>query len=184
MNEQTNLLSCATKNLNFDTVSLGATVRLLRERTGLTQTQLGDRSSLSAAEISKLENGSRKKVPNETLVKISPHLNVSVDYLLASCLADCKSDHEHFYNFEGEEIDLYKISKNLYSIDSELLLLMSTTDFLSDKDFIKFLKFWIKANRALKISTENKRANVFRKMFDDLKTYCLGFLQIITEPLG
>lgn len=183
MNEQTTLLNCASKDIIFDTKALGATVKLLRERLSLTQTQLGDSASLSAAEISKLENGSRKKIPIDTLIKICPHLNVPLDYLLVSCIPDCQNDYEHFYNFEGNEIDLYNIARNLYSVDSELLILLSDSHFLSDLEFIKFIKLWLKAKNKLKNSINQKNGNPFHKMFEKLQKYCYDFLQLIIDSL-
>lgn len=183
MNEKNNLLSLVSKDTPFDTVALGRTVRLLRERLDFTQAQLGELASLSAAEISKLENGSRKKIPLDTLTKICPHLNVPIDYLLASCCSDCISDHEHFYNYDGKEIDLYNIARNLYSVDSELLLLMSSADFLDDKGFIKFIKLWIKAKNKLSTYNTCKKSNSSLTLFESLKSYCFSFLQAILEPL-
>ena len=185
MNEKYSLLNIVSNSSSFDTVALGTTVKLLRERLNLTQTQLGELSSVSAAEISKLENGSRKKLPLDTLIKISPHLNVSIDYLIVSCTPDFISDHEHFYNYEGKEIDLYNIARNLYSVDAELLLLISSTDFLGDKEFIYFIKLWLKSKNKLKISTNKLSHGQFlTDLFENLKVYCTRFLQsVLQQPL-
>ncbi len=184
MNEQTIIIGYQSKEVTFDSTLLGATVRTLRERLGLTQTQLGVLASLSTAEISKLETGSRKKLPRDTLVKISPHLNVSVDFLLAACMPDSQSDYEHFYDYTGKELDLYKIAKNLYSVDSELLILLSSADFLSDKEFIIFLKSWIKLKLKLDSLSPSNPVGIFKKIFEDLKIYCTNVLQRLTEAVN
>lgn len=46
----------------------------------------------------------------------------------------------NFYDFEGNEIDLYGIARNLYSVDAEFLLLLSSADFLGNKELISKLK--------------------------------------------
>ena len=148
---------------SYDAKTLGRTLRLLREQCQLTQTDLGNFISCSSAEISKLENGSRKKIPLDSLIKIAPHLNVSLDYLLASCISNSRNDHEHFYDFEGNEIDLYKIAKNLYSVDSTLLLLLSSPEFLSDKESIKFIKSWIEVK--ININNIQDESYTFKKIF-------------------
>ena len=110
---------------HYDAQALGNTIRVLRENLQLTQTELGTLSSFSTAEISKLETGARKKIPIESLIRIAPHLNVSLDYLLVQCILDYKSDHEQFYDYNGNEIDLYQIARNIYTVDSSLLLIFT-----------------------------------------------------------
>lgn len=162
---------------SYDPVALGNTIRLLREQLNLTQTELGTLAHLSTAEISKLENGGRKKIPTETLIKISPHLNVSIDYLLASCLSFHRSDHERFYDYDGNEIDLYKVSKNLYSVDSRLLILLSSPDFLSDAEIVDFIKSCIQLNTCINQTTSS--SDIINRMFTDFKTYCGHFINAI-----
>lgn len=165
----------------YDAKALGTTIRLLRERLQLTQAELGDFSSFSSAEISKLENGSRKKVPLDSLVRIAPHLNVSLDYLLASCITNSKNDYERFYDFEGNEIDLFKIAQNLYSVDSALLLLLASSAFLSDYESIKFIKSWIKLKTA--IDSLPDESNPLKKIFSDFKNYCFKFIETLSRSL-
>ncbi len=60
---------------------LGATLRTLREESGITQRQLGVLFGVCNQTISSWENGSRE--PDlDTLVKIASHFEVSVDFLL------------------------------------------------------------------------------------------------------
>lgn len=165
----------------YDAKALGTTIRLLRERLQLTQAELGDLSSFSSAEISKLENGSRKKVPLDSLVRIAPHLNVSLDYLLASCITNSRNDYERFYDFEGNEIDLFKIAQNLYSVDSALLLLLASSEFLSDNESIKFIKSWIKIKTAIDSSPDE--SNPLKKIFGDFKNYCFNFIETLSHSL-
>jgi len=163
----------------YDAKALGSTIRFLRERLQMTQNELGDRSSFSTAEISKLENGSRKKVPLDSLIRIAPHLNVSLDYLLASCITNSKNDYERFYDFEGNEIDLFKIAKNLYSVDSTLLLLLSSPDFLSDKESIKLMIAWIELKSTVDSITD--KSSTPKKIFNDFKKYCFNFIDTLSH---
>lgn len=167
---------------SYDPVALGNTIRLLREQLKLTQTDLGTAARVSTAEISKLENGSRKKIPLETLIKISPHLNVSIDYLLASCLSFYKSDRERFYDHEGNEIDLYKVGKNLYSVDSGLLILLSSPDFLSDVETMNFVKSCIQLSTHINQSSHS--SDIIMRMFKSFKNYCRSFMSEITVLSG
>ncbi len=165
----------------YDAQALGNTIRVLRESLQLTQTELGTLSSFSTAEISKLETGARKKIPVESLIKIAPHLNVSLDYLLVQCITDYRSDHERFYDYNGNEIDLYQIARNIYTVDSSLLLLLSSPDFLADKETIELLKEWVH----LKSSIENapEKTGFFHKIFTDFKNYCRNFLRTLSHSL-
>lgn len=163
----------------YDSKALGSTIRKLREGLQLTQTDLGTLSSFSSAEISKLESGARKKIPLDSLIRIAPHLNVSLDYLLASCITNSKSDYERFYDYEGNEIDLYKIAKNLYSVDSSLLLLLSSSEFLSDNESIQFMKSWIKLKNSFNNASDE--FSTFKKIFDDFKNYCFNFIETLSR---
>lgn len=175
-------MSEARENTNYDAKALGTTIRLLRERLQLTQTDLGRLSSFSAAEISKLESGTRKKIPIETLIKIAPHLNVSLDYLLASCISDFKSDYERFFDFNGKELDLYKLAQNIYSVDSSFLLLLSSSDFLTDKKTIYFFKSWIKLKSAIDNTTD--KSGILKTIFENFKTYCFTFIETLLRSLN
>ena len=121
---------------------LGKTIKLLREHLGITQEQLSERAKIDKSELCDLENGTFKCIPIETLISVCPYLNVSLDYLLAVCINKdcCISDRERFYDFEGKEIDLYKIAKNLYSVDAEFLLLLASANLLNNKELIAELK--------------------------------------------
>lgn len=172
MNSDLNLTTVA----EYDNIALGNTIRILREKQHLTQAELAARSSVSAAQICKLENGiEKKKIPLETLIKISPHLCVSLDYLLASSITQSYNDYEHFFDFEGKEIDLYWRARDLYFFDSELFLLLSSSSFLSDVENKNFIKKWIKINTLIKQINEK---NIIR-MFDSLKHYCTQFIENI-----
>ena len=65
----------------IDYAALGDRIRHSRERAKLTQEQLAEICSLSAAHIGHIERGTR--IPSiDTLFRISTSLNVSADYLL------------------------------------------------------------------------------------------------------
>ncbi|MCB5483333.1 helix-turn-helix domain-containing protein [Blautia faecis] len=167
---------------HYDAQALGNTIRVLRENLQLTQTELGTLSSFSTAEISKLETGARKKIPIESLIRIAPHLNVSLDYLLVQCILDYKSDHEQFYDYNGNEIDLYQIARNIYTVDSSLLLILSSPDFLADRETIEWLKEWVR----LKSSIENapEKTRLFQRIFMDFKDYCQKFIRTLSHSVS
>ena len=172
-------MSKVSATSHYDSKALGSTIRILREHCQLTQAELGNLSSFSTAEISKLEKGERKKVPIESLIRIAPHLNVSLDYLLLGCIDDYKSDREHFYDFNGDEIDLYQIAKNIYNIDSSLLLLLSSPDFLTDKETISFFKEWLDFKSSIDNVLEEN--GILKKIFNEFKNYCFRFIQTLSR---
>lgn len=120
---------------------LGNVIQALRERIGITQERLSELAKVDMSELSKLENGSLHEIPIKTLIRICPHLNVSLDYLLVSYYSgNFTSDYERFYDFDGNELDLFKIAQNLYSVDAEFLILLSSPEFLSNQKLIATLK--------------------------------------------
>ncbi|MDN5346504.1 MAG: hypothetical protein PWP65_68 [Clostridia bacterium] len=63
-----------------DVESIGQKIRILRQRLGLTQEELGERTNLHYSYIGQLERGD--KTPSlKTLRKIASALNVSPEYL-------------------------------------------------------------------------------------------------------
>ncbi|GAB4199183.1 MAG: hypothetical protein OHK0022_19200 [Roseiflexaceae bacterium] len=63
---------------------LGRKLRMLRERAGLSQTDLAQLIGLSERSkgyISEIESG-KKVPPAETVLRIAQHFNVTTDYLL------------------------------------------------------------------------------------------------------
>jgi len=120
---------------------LGETIKALRERLGITQEQLSERAQIDKSQLFDLENGNCNSISIETLIAICPYLNVSLDYMLIAYVnTDCVSDREYFYDFEGNEIDLYKIGRNLYLADAEFVIMLSSADFLGNKELITKLK--------------------------------------------
>ena len=157
---------------SFDSVVLGTTIKLLRERNNMTQQELGKLTNISPAELSKIENGTRKKIPLENLIRISPYLNVSLDHLLTTC-SNSHNDRERFYDYEGKEIDIYWIAKNIYFKDAELLLMLSKNDVLSDRETLSLFKSWIKLKRKLSNSDKHK------KLLTSFINYCYNFIQAL-----
>ena len=70
------------KNTNIDPKTLGGRIKMSREAKGETQEQLGDILHLTKDSISKYERNENRPTI-ETLMKISEHYNVSLDYLFA-----------------------------------------------------------------------------------------------------
>lgn len=168
----------------YDAKKLGITIRLLRERAGLTQTELAELSGISAAEISRIEKGSRKKPPINTLIRIAPRLNVSLDYLLVGCIDvhSSSDDHERYFDLEGSEIDLYTLANYLYSKDAELLLLLSDRRYSIDERTVKLFKEYLKLRIAILEAGPSRTIGV-KDLFDSLNDYLFKALAIIKSIL-
>lgn len=63
--------------------TLGRRLRDLRARAGLTQPELGERASMAAAEVSRIENG-RRTPTLETAERLAHALGVSLEELIAT----------------------------------------------------------------------------------------------------
>ncbi len=99
-------------NKQLDYTALGARIRSARKSNGITQEQLGEVCSLSAAHIGHIERGTR--IPSlETVFRIAEALNVSIDSLVFDSVQPCekmfttieamlknkeKQKQENFYN--------------------------------------------------------------------------------------
>lgn len=73
---------------------LGRKLRLLRERVGLSQTELAPLIGLSERSkgyISEIESG-KKIPPATTILRIAQYFNVSTDYLLRDDIAQQEED--------------------------------------------------------------------------------------------
>lgn len=85
-------------------MELGARIRELRNKRGLTQSQLGDMINVTKASISGYENGTRNP-DKETLIKLADIFHVSTDYLLGR--TEIKQAHvltgKEEYDFTPEE---------------------------------------------------------------------------------
>jgi len=119
-------------------ITIGTNVKLLREHLGLTQEQLCEKAKISLSDLSAVED-STDRIPIAILISICPHLKVSLDHILTTC-PNSHNDRERFYDFQGNEIDLYWIAKNLYTADPELLLLLSSGMFLNNPELINKVK--------------------------------------------
>jgi len=64
-------------------VLLKEKIRMLRQRRGMTQTQLAEASGVNSSTISRIENGLVSQVTVDTLLRVARALEVPVDYLLS-----------------------------------------------------------------------------------------------------
>lgn len=80
----------------------------LREKAGMTQTELAKKMDFDKSTMSKVENGTRK-VSSDELRKLSKIFNVSADYLLGN------AKKEHYY-------DLTEKEKNDIGVQAEKLM--------------------------------------------------------------
>lgn len=60
---------------------MGYKIKETRERCGLTQSQLAEKSGVSRMTICALENGRERVTTTKTLIKIAKAMNVTVDEL-------------------------------------------------------------------------------------------------------
>jgi transcriptional regulator with XRE-family HTH domain len=63
-------------------MSLGTTVKWLREQLGMNQKQLAQRSGIAQATISRIESEQVKELKSEALIRLAKALGVTVDFLV------------------------------------------------------------------------------------------------------
>lgn len=63
---------------------MGYRIKAVREKIGMSQTQLSKKSGISRATIWMLENGEDKITTTKTLSKLAEALNVTIDELFAT----------------------------------------------------------------------------------------------------
>lgn len=104
----------------IDYFALGLRIRKARENRNLTQEQLSEICSLSAAHVGHIERGTR--IPSlETLFKICTALEISFDYIL-------------FDSFDSDELNFSNISAMLKNKNKDKVkAFMSTVKILADK---------------------------------------------------
>ena len=93
--------------MGFLIMTVGDTIKSLREDRGYSQKQLAKVLSISAGCLSKYENG-KTQIPLDLIIKIADVLNVSVDYLLGR--NDLPFDYKYL---RGNYIGTYKVSSLL-----------------------------------------------------------------------
>ena len=104
----------------IDYVAMGRRIRLLREGKHLTQEQLAEKCSLSAAHLGHVERGTRP--PSlESCVRISKSLQIGMDYLLSG-------------SFSSDDILLSNINALLKGGDKlKIKSIVSTMRAIADK---------------------------------------------------
>ena len=111
-------------------MELGARLRLLREKKGLTQTEFASRMKMPNQNVSNYERGFRQP-DYETLQKLARYFNVTTDYLLG--MTDIP-------NAESEEFKEY-LNDPLTSIAFKNFEGLSEEQKQEAIEMIKFIKF-------------------------------------------
>lgn len=161
-------------------IALRNKIKERRKKKGLTFKKLEEHTGISAAELCKIENGQRQAIPLDTLKALSPYLGVSLDYLLSLVIPESESDHERFYDFDGKELDLFKIAKKLYNLDTELLLLLSDTKLLEERTDREIIKNYLKAvsmEKSLADANDCTFEKFIAETFRNFRNYCFKFLE-------
>lgn len=100
--------------------SLSLRIVDLREKNGMTQTELADKMGLDKSSMSKIENGSRK-VSSDELKKLSRIFSVSADYLLNG--VDSKKSAEAPLS-KNQKLVAYSIDPDISDEEREAIIQM------------------------------------------------------------
>jgi HTH-type transcriptional regulator, competence development regulator len=104
-------------------MTFGEYIKNLRNEIGFSQRELAEKSSVSNAEISRIETGERKKPSPIVLKAIAPFLGVAYEELLQKAgyieeVIDHKGFTENIYKDEdGNLIDITRQIKDMYEKD-------------------------------------------------------------------
>lgn len=138
-------------------MKFGEYLKAQRDAKGLSQRQLADLAKVSNTEISRIESGERQKPSPNILKAIAPHLGISYGELMTQAgYIEETIEHdkytEHIFRSEdGEFADTYKMAKNIYKKDSELLTIMNRVSSELPKEDIKAIKefanFYLNKNK-------------------------------------
>lgn len=144
--------------------SFGDYIKNLRMQKDMTQKEFSEKTGLSASEVSKLENGSRKKPSAKHLRVIAPVLGVPIQELLyrAGYIDDVVSESEleckTYYDSLGNRMNMPFLIDSIYKADIDLLpLLKKLTDRL-DKTDISIVKSLFSTLTMDAVSAEEKKA--------------------------
>jgi len=105
-------------------MSFGSYLKNLREKNGLSQRDLAEKSGVSNAEISRIETGGRKKPSPLVLKAIAPCLGVSYEELMHQAgyigeTVDHQGYTEKIYRDEnGQLVDIFTRAKDMYQKDN------------------------------------------------------------------
>lgn len=118
-------LSCLNRNVGNEVSkvnlsSLSLRIVDLREKNGMTQTELADKMGLDKSSMSKIENGSRK-VSSDELKKLSRIFSVSADYLLNG--VDSKKSAEAPLS-KNQKLVAYSIDPDISDEEREAIIQM------------------------------------------------------------
>ena len=105
----------------------GEYLKNLREELDISQRELAEKAGVSAAEISRIETGSRKKVSPDVIKAISPYLDVSYESLLSSAgyLDVNKVNYESIIDMEEKK------SRNIEDHTDNVLAILASYLFLN-----------------------------------------------------
>lgn len=153
-----------------------------RERKGLSQKCLAQKTGLTNVQLSRIESG-RSSPTVKTLAKLAPYLGYPMEYLLlsASYSGSVAAKGPTYADLDGNAVDLTKEAQSMYQEDGELLLLVA--DFYkhyskSDSELLKIILRNIKEchsfaslhnDAADKASGIDSAKNQFVELFTDLK---------------
>lgn len=159
---------------------LGEIIKTGRQRLGLTQTELADRTGTTNADISRAENSITKKPSKDFLKAISPYTGYSYTQLLPIAGYSMLEPKEIYYNTKMEEIDYVDIIHDIYRTDADLLdCLSGLYEFVTHED-AAMLKLLLQFMRH--ISTSGKEVSEKKKeSFSSFKSFLSTYLPVLLE---
>lgn len=149
---------------NGSAYGFGAYIKLLRTQKEMSQKEFAEKTGLSASEVSKLENGERKKPSAKHLKCIAPVLGVSLQDLLyrAGYIDDIREDEElerkKYCDSMGNQINMSYLIDSIYGADIDLLPLLKKLTDRFNKDDLGIVKGLLTVLTTNSITAEEKNA--------------------------
>jgi transcriptional regulator with XRE-family HTH domain len=108
---------------------VGEKIKIIRERKGITQKELAEKSNISNIYLSNLENGIKNNPSNKLLNKIADVLNVTIDEL--------NNDEDYKRTFEDIIAEILKINNEdgIKTPNSASILSLIQEKILIDKNY-------------------------------------------------
>lgn len=151
----------------------------LRKKKGYTQKELAQLLDISPSELCKIEGGERQVISKTTLAKLSAYLGVSMDYLMMLSVSQSFVEEERFYDFSGQQLNMFEIAKKLYLTDNELLFLLCEDNILSEKEDRELLKNYLKLVKLSRTMGKTSGYQLFTKLLSDFRSYCSNFFRTL-----
>lgn len=160
-------------------LTIGAIIRRARKEKGLSQKELASLSNITPVQLCRIEKD--ESIPTKTSLRsLSAYIGIEYTSLLVCAGYNNMSGKRIFYKTDGSELDINRVIRSVYKVDSDLLSYFDDFENIGTAENVTVIKLMLQAMRKevnacnTVHETDAEINSFFKRSFQALKQFIVS----------